>query len=156
MNRFPEVVLDHPSRRSSWCLIYQRRMILQMQCACQSHVALRMGADDRLIFRMMSEVFSVEVLFQVAAAMLRPQALHCRQFLVAKAENALSGFAFEREGSERVGVVFSFSSSGSDAERSRRRKPRPSCKLQRAVTASMACTRRLHSSSGDEVGGTSA
>lgn len=69
-----------------------------MQCACQIHVALRMGACDRLIFRMMSEVFSVEVLFQVATAMVRPQALHCRQFLVAKAENALGGFAFEREG----------------------------------------------------------
>jgi len=53
--------------------------------------------------------------------------------------------------SDRISDVSSFSSLVPDAKRSRRRKPRLSCKLQSAVTALMACSCRLYSSSRDEV-----
>ena len=52
--------------------MYQRRMILQMHCVCQIHVALQIRACDRLTFWMVAEVFTMEVLFQVAVAVGGP------------------------------------------------------------------------------------
>ena len=54
--------------RLSGCLVYQRRMILQIHYACQIDVVTRVRARDRLPVRVMAEVFTKEVLLQVAAA----------------------------------------------------------------------------------------
>ena len=52
--------------------MYYFRMILQVHFACQGSITSQMGACDRLIFWMMAEVFTLEVLVQVAAAVKRP------------------------------------------------------------------------------------
>ena len=56
----------------SGCFMYYFCMILQMHCASQIHVALRMRACDRLTFWMVAEVFTMEVLFQVAVTVEGP------------------------------------------------------------------------------------
>lgn len=75
-------------------------MILQMHFACQGSVAPRRGTYDRLIFWTMVEVFPMEVLFQVAVATERPQALHCGagSSLSPRQKNTLGGVAIMREG----------------------------------------------------------
>ena len=45
---------------------------------------------------MMAELFTMEVLLQVAATMERSQAFFCRQAFLADAEDALGGFTFDR------------------------------------------------------------
>ena len=80
-------------RHSSWGLMHQRRMVLQMHYACQICVAPRMGASDRLIVWMKAEVFTLEVLFQVAVAVEGPRAYRCREIFLAEANNTLCEFA---------------------------------------------------------------
>ena len=52
--------------------MYYFRMILQIYYASQIYVALRMRACDRLTSWIVAEVFTMEVLFQVAVTIEGP------------------------------------------------------------------------------------
>ena len=73
-------------------------MILQMICVCQIHMALQMRAYYQLTLQMMVKVFTMDVLFQVAAAVKGPQAGLSGQCFTAKAKYTLSGFTFNQDG----------------------------------------------------------
>jgi len=53
-------------------------MVLQMHFAVQGYVASGMGTHDRLTVRMMAEMLSMKVFFEVAATGESPQAIGCR------------------------------------------------------------------------------
>ncbi len=68
-----------------------------MHFAVQGNATPGMRTRNRLIVRAVAEVLTIEVLFQFAVAVERPQAFFCGQTFVAKTENTLGGFACKRE-----------------------------------------------------------
>jgi hypothetical protein len=67
-----------------------------MHYVVESYSTAGMGAIDRLIHWMVSEMLAENMLFQIVAAVERPEAVLHWQALAANIENILGGFALDR------------------------------------------------------------